>query len=106
MKLDKLAEANIRRAQREGKLDELAGEGKPLKASATDGSIEAFGYGAMASEGVVPEEVQLRKAVEQQQKVLAGLADGDAKKREMKKLADLQMRLSMQEEARRRYFSS
>lgn len=105
MKLDKLAEANIRRAQREGKLDKLAGEGKPLKQSASDGSVEAFGYGAMASEGVVPEEIELRKKIELQKEVLINTTDKDQKKSEMKKLGELQMRLSMQEEARRRYFS-
>lgn len=105
MKLDKLAEANIRRAQREGKLDKLAGEGMPLKPSSSDGSVEAFGYGAMASEGVVPEEIELRKKIELQKEVLANTTDKEQKKSEMKKLGELQMRLSMQEEARRRYFS-
>lgn len=105
MKLDKLAEANIRRAQREGKLDKLAGEGKPLKRSASSGSVEAFGYGAMASEGVVPEEIELRKEIDLQKEVLAKTTDPEQKKSEMKKLGELQMRLSMQEEARRRYFS-
>ncbi len=104
MKFDKLAEARIKQAERSGKLSGLVGEGKPLKASTSDGSVEAFGYGAMAGEGVLPEEIETKKLIAKQKEVLQNIADPDTRKLEMKKLADLQMRLSMQEEARRKYF--
>lgn len=104
MKFDKIAEVRIKQAERSGKLRGLEGEGKPLKASGSDGSVEAFGYGAMASEGVIPEEIELKKAIEHQKKLMQTVTEPALKKREMQKLADLQMRLSMQEEARRKYF--
>ena len=104
MNFDKLAELRMRQAAKNGELDGLPGEGKPLhhKSAAT---VEAFGYGSMASSGVLPEEIELKKAIEQQKTVIAGLSEGAARKDAMKKLAELQMRLSMQEEARRKYFS-
>lgn len=106
MKFDKLAEIRMKQAERDGELEGLAGEGKPLKPGSGGNSVEAFGYGAMAGEGVLPEEIELRKLIAKQEATLAEVTDADARKQEMKKLVDLQMRLSMQEEARRKYFSS
>lgn len=105
MKLNKIAELRMKHAEREGKLKGLEGEGQPLRDKVSDNSIEGFGYGAMSEAGVLPEEIELRKAIERQKRLLTETSDAESKTREMAKLSELQLKLSLQEEARRKYFS-
>jgi hypothetical protein len=102
MRTDKLAEQQIRKAQAEGKLDNLKGAGKPLNRETGD-TAEAAGYRIMAEQGALPEEIKLRKAVDAQLAHLQTLTDPDERKAAMAKLADLQMRLSIAQEARRKF---
>lgn len=101
MKLDKIAEQQIKQAQRRGELDNLEGEGKPLPARDAGNGLESVGFKIMAGAGAIPEEVRLRKAVEAQRAVLQALTDPQERKAAMAKLADIEMRLAIQEEARR-----
>ena len=103
MKWRDLAEHQIRKAQAEGQLDGLKGAGKPL-AHAGGNDVDAAGFRIMAEAGVLPREIELKKAVDAQQKVLAKTTDPVARKAEMAKLADLQLRLSIEQEARRKYY--
>lgn len=103
MKFSDIAEQQILKAQAEGQLDNLAGAGKPLDIEG-DGSADAIGFRIMADAGVVPREIQLRKAVEAQSRILRETTDEEARKREMIKLNDLQLRLSIEQEARRRFY--
>ena len=102
MKLRELAEQQIKKAQMQGQLDNLQGAGKPLP-SQGDKSADAVGYRIMSEAGALPEEIQLRKAVEAQLARLSEVSDPVERKKEMAKLADLQMRLSICEEARRKF---
>lgn len=104
MKFSKLAEAQINKARSEGKLDNLKGAGKPLGAGVSDASVQAIGYGIMSEAGAIPEEIRLRKAILRQKEILQAISDPKDRRQEMKKLADLQMQLAMQEEARRKFF--
>ena len=63
MKFDKLAERQILKAQAEGQLDDLKGAGKPLSKKGGNTSTAA-GFRIMAEAGVVPREIELKKAVE------------------------------------------
>ncbi len=103
MKIQKMAEAQIKKAIDKGELDNLAGAGKPLPAQGGGDFADSVGYRIMAEAGAVPEEIRLRKAVEAQAAVLAGLSEPAERKAAMAKLAELQMRLSMQQEARRAF---
>lgn len=105
MKFSDLAERQILKAQAEGQFDNLKGAGKPLDMSG-DGSVDAVGFRIMAEAGALPREVELRKAVEAQSLVLRRATDEETQKREMKKLADLQLRLDIEKEARLRFFRS
>jgi hypothetical protein len=104
MRFDQLAESQIRKAQAEGQLDDLKGKGKPLPSNPSGSNADAVGFRIMSAAGVVPEEVNLRKAVEQQRAVMQQTVEPEAHRREMAKLSDLQMRLAIQEEARRRFY--
>ncbi len=105
MKWTDIAEHQIQKAQSEGVLDDLKGSGKPLAKSGAD-TVEGAGMRIMAEAGVVPREIELKKAVDAQCAVLKATTDADARKREMAKLADLQLRLSIEQEARRKYYST
>ncbi|WP_158971505.1 DnaJ family domain-containing protein [Chachezhania sediminis] len=106
MKFSDLAERQILKAQAEGQLDNLKGAGKPLQHSDGTGDFaEAAGFRIMAEAGAVPKEIELKKAVAAQLEVLKATVDPAARKEEMRKLADLQLKLAIQEEARRKYYS-
>lgn len=102
MDTKKLAEQQIRKAQLEGQFDNLKGAGKPLPAEG-DGSADAVGYRIMAEAGALPEEMRLKKEVARQQDILSATTDPTDRKRQMAILADLQMRLAICEEARRKF---
>ena len=106
MKFSQLAERQIRKAEAEGQLDNLKGAGKPLDLSEAAGSTEAIGFRIMAEAGAVPREVDLRRQVQAQQAILQATTDPEARKREMARLADLQLRLEIEAEARRRFQGS
>ena len=106
--MSKLAERQILKAQAEGQLNGLRGEGEPLDLTADPDFAQSVGYRIMAEAGALPEEVRLRKAVQAQAAELKALtddpnADPAALKSAMAALADLQMKLSIQEEARRKF---
>lgn len=102
MKLSDLAEHQIRKAQAEGQFDRLKGAGKPL-AEQPDGSTEAIGFRIMAEAGALPREIELRKAIEALRHALQNLTEPSERQATEKQLADLQLRLAIEEEARRRF---
>jgi len=105
MKFSDLAERQILKAQAEGQLDNLKGAGKPLDLSG-DGSADAVGFRIMAEAGALPREIELRKAVEAQTLVVRAAVDEAQRKVELKKLAELQLRLDIEQEARRRFYGN
>lgn len=105
MKLSDLAEHQIRKAQAEGQFDKLKGAGKPLS-DQPDGSTDAIGFRIMAEAGALPREIELRKAIESLMQTLPGLTDPAQRAAALKELADLQLRLDIEQEARRRFQNS
>lgn len=104
MKFSKLAERQILKAQAEGQFENLKGAGKPL--DTTDASTDAIGFRIMAEAGALPREIALRKAVEAQTRALREAVGDAARRREAARLADLQLRLDIEAEARRRFQGS
>lgn len=105
MKFSDMAERQILKAQAEGQLDNLNGAGKPLDLSG-DGSADAIDFRIMAEAGALPREIQLRKAVAAQTEAMRAARDETTRKAAMQKLADLQLRLDVEQEARRRFYGS
>lgn len=103
MKLSKFAEQQIQKAQREGQLDNLKGAGKPLKVETTADPVTSFGYDVMHQAGVVPAEIDLKKAIQKQAQKLQNITDPEEYKREMRIFSDLQTRLGITEDARRKF---
>ncbi len=102
MRWDKLSERQIRKAEAEGQLDHLKGAGKPLKPESGE-SADAAGYRIMAEAGVLPREIQLRKERDALLEQIRAAEDDAARKALQKTLADVQLRLDIEQEARRKY---
>lgn len=103
MSLHNLAERQILKAQADGVFDRLEGAGKPLPDRPLE---EATGIALrmMAEAGVVPREIELKKAVDSQRALVATLSDPAMRKAAMSTLADLQLRYDIEREARRRFY--
>ena len=104
--LSRLAERQMQRYRLQGGFQGLAGEGKPLPDHTADAFVsagDAVGFRIMAEAGVLPQEIVLKKQVIAQRAVLAGLTDEAERKAALTKLADLEMRQAIAEEARRKF---
>ncbi len=102
MKLSTLAERQIRKAEAEGLFANLKGAGKPL-GEGQDGSAEAIGFRIMAEAGALPREIALRKEVAEAAARFAAETDPTARRAAQARLADLELRLAIEVEARRRF---
>jgi hypothetical protein len=102
MRWDKLAEQQIRKAEAEGQFDNLKGAGKPLKAEQGE-SADAAGFRIMHEAGVVPREIELRKQVEALTDKLRQTPEGAERVAITRELAQVQLKLDIEQEARRKY---
>ncbi|SFJ99811.1 protein of unknown function [Pseudovibrio ascidiaceicola] len=105
MSFKNLAERQILKAQAEGQLDNLEGEGKPLPARAPGSLDTAAGMRIMADAGAVPREIELKKEIDAQRLVVQKAEGTPDWKVAMAKLADLQLRHAIEQEARRKFFT-
>ena len=107
-KFKSLAERQIAKAQAEGKLSGLEGEGKPLPDRPVETSDEAAvsaGMRAMAEAGVLPEEFALKRDLDAARRAVASAADEKDRKRLMAGVADLELKYEIAREARRKFFT-
>lgn len=102
--LRQLIERQIKKAEAEGQLSGLEGEGKPLpdRHEFEDTAIAA-GHRIMAEAGVVPREFALKKELDEARAEWQSASDPDRRKKLMKKIADLEMRYEMEREAYRKF---
>lgn len=102
----RLTEAQIRKAEAEGKLNNLEGAGKPLPHRPGDALIdagEAVGFRIMAEAGALPEEIALKAHLDQARRDWQGATSAGDKKRLMARIAELQMRHEIARDARRKF---
>lgn len=97
-----IAEQRILAAIARGELDNLKGAGQPLPEHPGGLFADSVGFRIMAAAGALPEEVRLRKAIEAERAALAALPEGAGRVRALALLGELEMRLGIQVEARRR----
>lgn len=103
MRFDKLAEYQIQKAKAEGQLEGLKGEGKPLSDQFGADTAEAAGFRIMAEAGVLPREMELKKQAAKLRADLAAATDAAQRKTLLADLGQVEMRLAIEEEARRKY---
>ncbi|WP_171209533.1 MULTISPECIES: DUF1992 domain-containing protein [unclassified Ruegeria] len=104
--LGKLVERQIKKAEAEGQLRGLEGEGAPLpnrSAKAQSDPAIAAGHRIMAQAGVLPEEFDIKKKLDEARKSYAALTDAQDRKAAMAEIADLEMRYNMARDARRAF---
>ncbi|MGV6802821.1 MAG: DnaJ family domain-containing protein [Ruegeria sp.] len=104
--LGKLVERQIKKAQAEGQLDGLEGQGQPLPDRSSEALTDpalAAGQRIMAQAGVLPEEFTLKKQLDAARAAYAGLDDPAERKVAMARIADLEMRYNMARDARRAF---
>ncbi|MCT8161648.1 DUF1992 domain-containing protein [Pseudoruegeria sp. SHC-113] len=108
MRFRDLAERQIQKARAEGQLDGLAGEGQPLPSRAGEDVATAAGFRVMAEAGALPREITLRKEVDAQRKALVALGSDqpEARRTALARLADLELRLAIEQEARRKFYAT
>lgn len=102
----RLTEAQIRKAEAEGKLRGLQGEGRPLPRRPGDALIDpgdAVGFRIMAEAGALPEEITLKAQLDAARADWQAATDPDDKRRLMSRIADLQMRYEIARDARRKF---
>lgn len=108
-RLRQLTESQIKKAITEGKLDRLEGEGKPLphhpEAAYID-PADAAGHRIMAEAGALPEEITIKRALAKAQDDCASARGTPGEKAAMARVADLSMRLSIAQDARRKFLKS
>lgn len=105
-KWNRIAETRMRKAEHEGQLTGLSGEGKPLPHRPEEALVdvaEAVGARIMAEAGALPREVALKKQMDAVQDQLAAETDPALRKTLMAELAELQMRHGLEAEARRKF---
>ena len=101
-----LIERQIQKANLQGQLQGLEGEGKPLPDRPEDAytdAADAAGFRIMAQAGVLPEEIEIKKQISAQRKHMAGLTDGVARNEAMAELARLELRYNIAREARQKF---
>ena len=102
----RLTEAQIRKAEAEGALSGLSGEGKPLPKRPGDALVDAgdaVGFRIMAEAGALPEEIALKAQLDAARTDWQATTDPDQRKRLMARIADLQLRYEIAREARRKF---
>lgn len=91
---DKLVEQKIREAQARGEFDALEGAGRPVDLDAYFSTPEELraGFAVLKNSGVVPEEVQLLKEMDELQRGLERAADAPAREGLRRRLAELRLK--------------
>jgi hypothetical protein len=101
-----LTEAQIRKAEAEGKLSGLAGEGRPLPDRTGEAFLDAgtgVAHRIMAEAGVRPQEFDLKEKLDAARRAHAAARTEDARRETMAAIARAEMAYAMAVEARRRF---
>ncbi|MCP4209641.1 MAG: DUF1992 domain-containing protein [Shimia sp.] len=99
-----LIERQIKKAESEGQLTGLEGEGKPLpKRHDMEDPATAVGHSIMARAGVLPREFKLKEQLEAAKRDWQQATDPDEKKRLMAQIAKLELDYNVEREAYRKF---
>lgn len=104
--LRQLIERQILKAKAEGKLENLAGQGRPLPDRSAEAFVdpaEAAAIRMMAEAGAVPEEFRLKAQLDAARRDWQDATDEAAKKVLMAKIADLSLKYETAREARKKF---
>lgn len=94
---DKLVEQKIREAQKAGEFDRLEGAGRPVNLDAYFSAPEDLraGYAVLKNAGVLPEEAQLRREINEARERLDACADAREREGLARTLNNLNLKYSL-----------
>jgi hypothetical protein len=94
---EKIVEERIRKAQKRGLFENLAGAGKPLPKDVIGDSVAEdlrLSYRILKNADCLPPEVEVKKEIRRTEDLLAGMADTAERYRTMQKLNYLILKLN------------
>ena len=93
---NKIVEERIRKAQKKGEFENLEGTGEPLNLADDQAVAEELrlAYKILKNADCLPPEIEIKKEINQTEKLLAGMTDTAEKYRTLKKLNFLIMKLN------------
>jgi hypothetical protein len=94
---DRLVEKKIREAMQAGEFDRLEGAGRPVNLDAYFSTPEELraGYAVLKSAGVIPEEAQLLREINELKERLAACRDGDERESLRRAVGDLTLKYNL-----------
>ena len=94
---DKLVEQKIQEALRAGEFDDLEGKGRPVNLDAYFATPEELraGYAVLKNAGVVPEEAQLLREINEVKERLAACRDASERERLKQSVNDLTLKYNL-----------
>ena len=78
---------------------------KPKPPKQSDDTFLKAGYRIMEETGALPREIELKKAIADQYEALHAATTDEAREEEFRKLAELQMVLNVEQDARRKFYT-
>jgi hypothetical protein len=103
MKFDKIAEEKIREAMEAGEFDNVEGAGRPVNLDAYFATPEDLraGYSVLKNAGVVPEEAQILKEIDETRRELEKSSDAGRRGELGRRLRDLRLKFDLLAERNR-----
>ncbi|WP_316859467.1 hypothetical protein [uncultured Cohaesibacter sp.] len=95
----------IAKVKAEGLLEGYKRARKPKPPKQTDDTFLKAGYRILEETGSMPREIELKKAIADQFEKLHEATTEEQKEEEFRKLAELQMVLSVEQDARRKFYT-
>ena len=97
MKFDKIVEEKIREAMEAGEFDNIEGSGRPVNLEAYFATPEDLraGYSVLKNAGVVPEEAQLLKEIDETRRELEKTRDAGRRTELGRRLRELRLKFDL-----------
>ena len=100
-----VAEYLIAKIKSEGLLEDYKRARKPKPPKQSDDTFLKAGYRILEETGALPKEIELKRAIADQYERLNNAETEEEREEEFRKLAELQMVLGVEQDARRKFYS-
>ncbi|SNY93538.1 protein of unknown function [Cohaesibacter sp. ES.047] len=95
----------VAKVKAEGLLDGYKRARKPNPPKQSDDTFLKAGYRILEETGALPREIELKKAIADQYEKLNTVETEEEREEEFRKLAELQMVLGVEQDARRKFYT-
>ncbi|PLW78618.1 DUF1992 domain-containing protein [Cohaesibacter celericrescens] len=105
MSKNDVTEYLIAKIKTDGLLDGYKRARKPKPPKQSDDTFMKAGYRILEETGALPREIELKKAIAEQYEALHAAQTAEEKEEQFRKLAELQMVLGVEQDARRKFYT-